>query len=219
METRENFILKHKKGILLGIGVVLAVIAGVFVVLDLLKNAYFSIVVTPVGAKITVNGQEYSNGTFKRFPGEVIVKIEHEGMVSKEVTLNLESGKTTVLRAFLTGEDDDFSHYDTNLRDYEILKLVATESEAIEYIKATDKKLTIREVLPLQRWSDNKTPSPVNGKLGRETSITDGTNDAACKQLICLMIQDNTGNDAIARELIKNAGYNYDDFQIINKGY
>lgn len=215
MKNFKNYIVEHKKGVLIGMAGVLAVLAAIFVILDLLKNAYISIVVTPLDSKIYINGEVYSNGTFRRYPGRANIKIERDGMVTKSFELDLVGGKTTLLHVYLNGEGEDFSYYDTSIDDYETLKIIADDELSKEYIKEMERKLSVLDVLPLTKWTSADTPSPSNGQLSRETIISDGTERIGCDRIICLLLQDNTGSEETARALLRAAGYDFDDYKII----
>lgn len=216
--------MKNKRTIFVIIAAVLIVIAATLGILDFCKNAYLSVLVAPLDSSIYINGKEYANGTYRLFPGEVSVKIEREGMEAQEFQIGLESHKTTTLYIFLSGADNDFSYYETSLADYEALKIIVLSSEdsdsaAEQFAEKTEQILSISDALSISSFTSNDTLSPVNGQLGWETIIKDGTDNEACKKLICLQILDNTGSTDSAKELLSKYGYNFDDYQVIEEAY
>ena len=48
-----------------------------------------------------------------------------------------------------------------------------------------------------------------------ETVLTNGTSDKNCRAVFCLKLKDNTGNDSVARKLVEDAGFKYDNYGII----
>lgn len=210
----------NKKRLII-ISVVLATIAITITILNVLKNAQLNVLVAPLDAKIYINNKEFKNGTYRFYPGEVSVRIEREGMETKEYTIELKSNHTEVLHEFLLGQGEDkFDLYNHSLADYEALKLVAKDDETVnDYIKKTERKLSVAEVLPLELFVDADTPAPETGMLGRETQISLGTDKEGCDELICLYLLDNTGSMDTARELLDEYGYNLDDYKIIRYVY
>ena len=141
----------------------------------------------------------------------------------KRVTnsIELKRNHTETLYDYLIGlGDNKFDAYNHNLADYNALKLVAGDDEkSADFIKKTERKLSIAEILPLERFVEATTPAPETGMLGRETQISLGTDKEGCDELICLYLLNNTGSLDTARELVQEYGYNLDDYKIINYIY
>lgn len=212
--------MNKKKIVIISVSV-LATIAVILTFLNILKSAQLSILVTPLDAKILINNKEFKNGTYRFFPGEVSVKIEKEGMETKEYSIELKRNHTETLYDYLIGlGDNKFDVYNHNLADYNALKLIAGDDEkSADFIKKTERKLSIAEILPLERFVEATTPAPETGMLGRETQISLGTDKEGCDELICLYLLNNTGSLDTARELVQEYGYNLDDYKIINYVY
>ena len=212
--------MNKKKIVIISVSV-LATIAVTLTFLNILKSAQLSILVTPLDAKILINNKEFKNGTYRFFPGEVSVKIEKEGMETKEYSIELKRNHTETLYDYLIGlGDNKFDAYNHNLADYNALKLIAGDDEkSADFIKKTERKLSIAEILPLERFVEATTPAPETGMLGRETQISLGTDKEGCDELICLYLLNNTGSLDTARELVQEYGYNLDDYKIINYIY
>lgn len=199
--------------ILACVAVVLAVSAIAAIAYNVNKNARLTVIVTPIDATIKINGKQYNNGTADFFPGEVKIEVSRKDFDTKTVTVNLESHKTTTALVYLT-QDGDLDYYETSAADYEILRLVADDSVA-EYLEKMEKRLAIRDLLPLTKNTDADTPDSKYGVYSRQTLINDGTELPDCDRVICLSLIDNTDSDDVARALLNEYGYNFDDFKII----
>lgn len=199
--------------ILACVAVVLAVSAIAAVAYNVNKNARLTVIVAPIDATIKINGKQYNNGTADFFPGEVKIEVSRKDFDTKTVTVNLESHKTTTALVYLT-QDGDLDYYETSAADYEILRLVADDNVA-EYLEKMEKRLAIRDLLPLTKNTDADTPDSKYGVYSRQTLINDGSELPDCDRVICLSLIDNTDSDDVARALLDEYGYNFDDFKII----
>lgn len=199
--------------ILACVAVVLAISAIAAIAYNVNKNARLTVIVTPIDATIKINGKQYNNGTADFFPGEVEIEVSRKDFDTKTVTVNLESHKTTTALVYLT-QDGDLDYYETSAADYEILRLVADDNVA-EYLEKMEKRLAIRDLLPLTKNTDADTPDSKYGVYSRQTLINDGSELPDCNRVICLSLIDNTDSDDVARALLDEYGYNFDDFKII----
>lgn len=199
--------------ILACVAVVLAISAIAAIAYNVNKNARLTVIVTPIDATIKINDKQYNNGTADFFPGEVEIEVSRKDFDTKTVTVNLESHKTTTALVYLT-QDGDLDYYETSAADYEILRLVADDNVA-EYLEKMEKRLAIRDLLPLTKNTDADTPDSKYGVYSRQTLINDGTELPGCDRVICLSLIDNTDSDDVARALLDEYGYNFDDFKII----
>ena len=206
--------LKLRNGFRLAL-ILLVALAVVLAIIDFFRAARLNIVVTPIDAKITINGREYSNGTFRFFPGKVTVKIEHDGLATKEIEVELEECKTKQLYEYLVASDESMDYFENSPSDYAVLKLMMTDETAQQYVKKMEDKRAIRDILPLSRYASADTPDPVHGTFSRETRIEDGSNNPECKKIFCLYLVDNTGSDKVAQKLLEPYGYKLSDYEII----
>ena len=175
---------------LIAVAAVLLISAIAAITINANRNARLTIIVTPVDSTIQINGKQFNNGTTDRFPGEVEIKVSHDGLDDKVIKLNLES--------------------------QDVLRLIGDE-KVKDYLKETERKLTIKDVLPISRITASDTPNKKNGMYSRDTIINDGTSNPECDRIICLLLIDNTESDDVARELMKEYGYDFDDYKIIRE--
>lgn len=184
----------------------IAVIVGVIIYQNSL--ATLNILVAPASSKITINNKTYSNGEYKLPAGDYKAKIEKDGFYSKEVDLKLNSGELSKLYIYLDQTDGSYSWY-LKHPDDDMLRTEIGDYEADNEAKEYTKKYPITQILPL-----------VYAHYDEEYNYTeyqvDGGSFEECKQDFCLKITDTTGgNEENAKNLIKENGYNPEDFEII----
>lgn len=203
---------KMRKRIMMALicgGAVILLLVLIFLSIIMSKpTAMLDILVAPTTAKVVVDGKEYKNGTYKFEPGEVKVVISKDGFVSQEVNLELREGETAKLYTYLLPVDGDFSWY---LSHEEDMMLLNTIGDAIAHEEGSvyAAENPIIEVLPIifaeydANW--NYTEFRIDGGKFDE-----------CNNPFCLKITDATGgNYEMALGLIREKGFNPDDFEII----
>ncbi len=180
---------------------------------NIFKNARLTIIVAPTDAEVYINGSRKGSGTIDTFPGKVNIRISKDGMDTKEFTVDLESHKTATVYAYLT-QDGSLDYYKDDKASYEILKLIADE-DADKFIQEQERIVSIRSILPLSRYTSGSN-GRTGGMSGSETLIEDATNED-CKKIICLKLTDNTGSDETAKALLKENGYDFEDYYFIGR--
>ena len=204
---------KKKKKILLITGGVIALIvliSAIFMIIESRKSATLEIMVAPISAKVSIDGKVYKNGTYKFEPGRVEVTITMDGFDSKEETLDLQANVTTKLYTYLMPSDGTFGWYLEHEEDQMILNTIG-DTEASENSKTYVEKYPIITALPIiyanydEKW--NYTEFRIDGG---------GFDD--CEKSFCIKITDSTGgNYERALGLIKEKGFNPEDYEIIYK--
>lgn len=215
----ERYKAHPKRYIAIVLGLI-AVVALVFLVLDLLKSSKINILVAPGdSAIVTINGEHFENGSYRSFPkGRATIKIEAPGFKTKEYELDIKANATTLIHDFLEPEDGNYTVYDKNKQDYKIIELTGTSEAALKYLEQSQRRQNIVDYLPISKVvklsisEANKTK-----QLYHETVLSDASTDEACKAVVCLFLSDNFGEEETARQLLKEKGFNYDDYQIIKK--
>lgn len=191
------------------------------------SSIYFN--VAPVDATISVNGDtHYSNGQFDITPGKYNVKISHDGLETKEFTVNIGSKDYTSVVTFLadTSHSFDFYRLKDNYESFRKLKDIASadsntttdkDTSAQEFIAKYDRIMSIVNVLPIKGYV--YTDPSVNMSTGGFT-IKNGLYKKQCEQSACLIVQ-HYGKDYESEVIrkIKAAGYNPDDYQLIYERY
>ena len=175
--------------------VILFVIIGV-IIWDSTKNTTINFNVTPVDAKIQIDGQgEYSNGSYQIHPGNHTITINHDGLATKSFTMDLQSDYDTTLVTFLSnGTDFSFYTLKDNFSSFQKLVDIASkgnnlttdqDSSAESFISDFQHKLSISKVLPIKGY--------VHGASGVSAStagftIREGGNNSGCEKIACLLV-------------------------------
>jgi len=164
------------------------------------------LLVAPTSAITTIDGKSYQNGTFRLTPGEHQVHIEKEGFVSQDFTFNTLS--TNKVYAYLRQTDGSFSWYRSHPEDSQVLTKIGdylADQESTNYTGQNP----ITQALPIiyANYDDHYNYT--------EFRIDSGKFDG-CQTDFCIKITDSTGgNLELAKQKIRNAGFNPDDYQII----
>ena len=205
----------HYKAFLVGLVALVLIIIGIFVAIDAAKTARINLLVTPVDAKIKIDGWTYGNGTHRVFPGKKHIEISREGMSTITFDVDCQSGHTTAVNRYLVSGDKNFDFYKKSAESYDILRLIA-DKDVAEFINKQEKVLLIKEVLPI-----HETQMLANHKFTKdgmpyvETKISDATAEKECNASLCLKVKTNA-NDAekMAKDLLKKYGYDLGDYEV-----
>ncbi len=207
--SAEEKIQKRKIMILAGGGTVILLLILIFIGIIMSKpNATLDILVTPLSAKILINDEEYSNGTYNLEPGEIMAVISKDGFTSQEIKLDLVEGETTKLYTYLLPADGSFDWYLNHEEDMMVLNTIGDAiayEEGMSYIE----KNPIIEILPIIYADYDKNWNYTEFRV-------DGGKFDKCEKAFCLKITDTTGgNYEAALGLIREKGFDPEDFEII----
>lgn len=207
----------------------LLVIIVTIAIINSFKSSVLTLNVAPVNATISVNGKTYTNGSYSLNPGEYEVKITHESLTPKTLTVNLESGHNLSVAAFLkSGEsaDPDLSFYLQKDNYTSFLKLAEIasasnnltfdrDSSAEAFISETQQKLNfVENTLPLT-YAEYAKGNVSEQYLTKEVSIIKSSSKS-CKTFLCLKVNLNMTKDTtLARNLLKEHGANLNDYEVI----
>lgn len=202
----------------------------VFAVNNALKTSVLNFNVTPLDAKILVNGREYEDGSYRVMPGKYEVEISHEGMVTK--TFNVELGGEDIVNivTYLVGEDGGFEFYELrdNYGSYVELSEIASaennvttdkDTSAEEFVAMMEKDLAVYTsgVLPINY---SRYDFEENGrKLIEDVTIRKGQS-GECAKTLCieaLMLFTDDKNAIMAQ--LADKGFKVEDYEIIYKIY
>lgn len=209
-----NFIRNHKVLSLMGVlNVLMVLVAILIIVVHHTKTATIDIMVAPSEATIELNGKKYENlESYNIMPGDYHVKVAMEGMQTREYDMNLADGGFARIWTYLVDADGGFEYYMMHPDDAAILEDVA-DKDAEAFVEKYTKMMSITEVLPL-------TLSNRGDNTGEIISIHIrwGTEDECREKPYCLIVKDFTGkNTERALAMIREAGYDPDDYEIIFK--
>ena len=206
MNKITNFIKKYP---LLFIGLSLLIFITIILVItaiNMRKTEEIEVLVAPISAEITIDGKEYQNGTFNIEPGEHQVHIEKTGFISQDFSFNTLS--TRKIYTYLKQTDGSYSWYSNNSEDSNILTQIG-DYEADREAELYSSQNPIVQVLPIfyAHYDENYNYS--------EFRIDGGEFDG-CESNFCLKVTDTTGgNMELAKNKIKEAGYNPNNYQIL----
>lgn len=183
---------------------VLVVVVLVATLFKVAKNSTLNIYVTPISAKVLIDGGEYQNGTYEFFPGEYVATIRAEGFEDKKIELKLDANLATNLFTFLEG-NDEYYEYVANSDDYAVLEQVAKYDKAAQaLVDSIEEKKKIYDKLPI---------IVLDGGVA-QYSLQEGTD---CERTLCLKVYNQGGNyyDEVVVK-IRELGFNEGDYEIIN---
>ena len=209
-----SFIARHKvASALIFLNVVAILVVTLVIVLHNAKTATIDIFVAPSEATIELNGGKYDNfQPYDIMPGNYHVKISMEGMQTKEFDFEIYDGEFKRVWAYLLDAEGGFGYYLENPDEITYLEEVADDEEAKKFIAEYKKIVAIKDKLPLQRSS---TFDPEATELV-SINIEWGEGDQCEEKAFCLMVMDYTGkNYAVVLDMIREAGFNPDDYEIV----
>ncbi len=208
-----NFIRRHRiLSLMVFLNIVVVLIVILVIVIHNTKTATVDIKVAPIDAVVELNGKKYENLKSHRIePGDFHVKISMDGMQTKEFDITIEDEELERIWTYLLDGNGEFSYYMNHPEDVAILTDVVDDN-AIEFLEEYNRLNAIQEVLPLQfsNTFDKNATEVIS------ISVRWGINDECDKKNFCLIIHDFTGkNTEKALQLIRDAGFNPDDYELI----
>lgn len=191
-------------------------IFGIVKLVEGLKSASLLIYVAPSNAIVKIDGQEYTNGAYRFYPGNITAEISREGFETKTETIELHNGQVTKLFAYLTEKDNDFSWYVSHDEDLSVLRQVSNDDASQSFLKDYDQKLAKAEQIKTAPDLPY-TAQDINGNI---ISITYTESNSYCPRFSvkpCIIITKKIGNASydLGLNLLKDRGYDPDYFNII----
>lgn len=203
-----NF-LKNHWFILFNLTIIIIIL--VLFIFKILRSSTLEILVTPSDATIIINDKTYKNGSYLLPAGEITAKISADDFDEKEIKLTLENNSTTRLYVFLTGEENDFSYYETHPEEIETLKKVGKDSDLVQdFLSKYEEKEDLKKFLPINYTNNSLDPDTyINLSISYETE--------KCKtNSYCILISETfSGNYDFAVSLFEKYGYKAKDYEII----
>ncbi len=179
----------------------------VITALNLHDTTEVDIRVTPASSEIIINGKNYQNGTYRIPTGELAVEIHKDGFETYRATVKNNSDQTKIY-VILAQSDGSTSWYDSHNDDAILMSQIGdyyAEKTANKYL--SDHPIT--EKLPIIYANYDENYDYTEFRI-------DGGDFDECQNDFCLKITDVTGgNYDLAKEKIKDSGYNPDDYEII----
>lgn len=191
---------------ILGVLVIIG-ISVYFIIRNIQMNATLDLLVTPLSAKIEINGRIYKNGEHKFDPGEINVEITKEGFKTQNYVINLPANETTKLYTYLVQNDGSLNWYLDHQEDEAILMQIGG-------IEATEESEKYTEQNPVVAAIPIIVEEYKNG-IYYDFRV-DGGMFENCKKDFCLKISDVGGNGyERALEEIRKRGYNPENYEIL----
>ena len=208
---------------------ILAVIVVIGVLIwNATKTATINFNVAPIDAKIQIDGRgEYYSGSYQVHPGNYTITISHDGLTTKTFNMDLKSGYSSTLTAFLSNNGNfDYYTYKNNYSSFEKLISIASKDDnsttdhdtsAEQFIADFQHTLAIMDILPIKGYvyADSSVNSSTAG-----FAIRNGVSKEGCEMTACLIVN-YYGKDykPAVEKAIVDAGYNPADYQLLYERY
>ncbi len=203
--------LKQRRILVIIISIIFALLLIGAIIAAIINSKYsatLDLLVAPRDATILIDGKPYKNGQYNFEPGEITVNISMDGFTSEEQQLTLKAGETTKYYTYLIPTDGSLDWYLEHEDDMMLMNTIGDANAALdsnEYLEENP----IVEVLPIIYANYDKDYNYTEFRV-------DGGKFDNCKESFCLKITDTTGgNREHALELIREKGFNPDDYEII----
>ena len=210
--TPNNIYNRNRRILIISLLIGFIILVAVILIVSiyyLRRSATLDILVAPTSATITIDGQTYTNGTYKIEPTSTTATITAEGFTSQEVPLNIIGGETTTLYLYLIPTDGDMNWYLDHPDDMMIVTQIG-DLQALATSDAYHTEHPISQVLPIVVVEVNPTTYDWT-----EFRI-DGGSFAECSTDFCVKITDTTGgNYDRALEEIRSRGYDPGGYEIL----
>ena len=178
----------------------------VIIALSIQMTTEIEIKVTPISATVLIDDKSYENGKFRISSGEHQIKIEKDGFITKEYNFN--TNTTDKLYDYLLESDGSYNWYLTHKEDALLLTSIG-DYESKLASEAYNSKHPIIDKLPIIYANYDENYNYTEYRI-------DGGSFTGCDTDFCLKITDTTGNNyEAAKQKIRDAGFNPDDFQIL----
>ena len=206
-------IFKRKETwIVISIVVVAILVVVLVLVLKPHNSANLSISVAPADAKITIDGNDYTNGLYREMaPGQYTATISKDGFEEKTVNLELKNDEVTRISEYLKQLEQGLDYYETDSNSLLALREYADtheDAEVKKFLEEHDRKLRIKEILSIEYEEE----------LTGDFYVVDYLeNSPGCVKSFCLTV--NASSDAYvetAFSVLKIHGYDAKDYEIVN---
>ncbi|MBR3236329.1 hypothetical protein IKF92_01440 [Candidatus Saccharibacteria bacterium] len=205
-----SFVKQHKISCLVAfLNIVAVLVAILVIVLHNAKTATIDIYVAPSEAVIELNGKKYDNFTSPDImPGDYHVKISMDGMQTKELDFEVFDGEFKRIRTYLLDEEGGFGYYLRNPDEILTLSEAADDEVGKDFVKNYNRITGIIADLPLEYYDRSDPANPIGVYIEK--------NEEFCgEKVMCLTVYGGEKNREIALNLIREAGYNPDDYGIV----
>lgn len=201
------------------------------IIKDSAKLAFLDILVAPVDASVTIDGEDYNNAVYEMEPGHYTATITRDGFKSVTVDFDLEKNKTAGLYLYLEPSDGDWGYYGLAKNQASMEALLRLNNYN------NDGKEWWPEVMPIQEKDGAKAVVekykvkailPLNVSLCGEVATRMTCNAVKveykyakkCGDSLCLVISGRSKelpSEALSeiREKFAEGGFDFDDYKYI----
>ena len=203
----------------IAVDVIIVIAIVVVIIYNATKSAIISFEIAPIDATITVNGDSsYRNGSFQFHPGTYEINISHEGLDSKNFTVELDTDSNAAITTFLSSEGGfDFYRLKDNYSSFLMLARIAASDDN----KTTDKDTSAEEFIEKFQYEYSKysndlpvTYSEYNeeGRLKKYITIRAKYD---CMFTLCLeaIVFDEEEKKMVV-PMLENAGFDVEEYEI-----
>ncbi len=181
--------------------------------------------IAPIDATISVNGDShYTNSQYSIAPGKYDIKISHDGLESKNLSIDIKSNHFVSVATFLAGADNNFDYYEANnhYESFNKLKSIASadnnstidnDTSAQDFIASFGRKVSILDTLPVSDYiyAEPSVGSPTSG-----FTIRDGRDEDQCEKSTCLLVEYfGKDHEKAVKNKLRELGYSTEDYRII----
>jgi len=202
----KNFYKNHPILVLVFSALIFITIILLVTALSLKDTTEIELRVAPASATITIDDKVYQNGTFRISSGTHTIKIEKSGFTTKSYAFD--TAKTTKIYDYLLEEDGGYTWYLNHKEDALLLTSIGDYEAKLESEKYKS-NYPVSTVLPI-----------IYANYDEEYNYTeyriDGGSFTGCDTDFCIKVTDTTGGNLdAAKQRIRDAGFNPDDYQIL----
>lgn len=202
----KNLLRKNPLAIIIVIGLLLLGIISAVILIYRQNTVEIELRIAPASATVLIDGKKYQNGTFRIKPGTYTIKIEKEGFTTKEYQFNTDTTKK--IYDYILQTDGSYSWYLNHSEDAELLTSIGDYEANLEATAYNDKHKIVYS-LPIIYANYDKDYNYTEYRI-------DGGSFDGCNTDFCLKVTDTTGGNLDnAKQKIKDAGFNPDDYQIL----
>lgn len=191
--------------IILGALIIITTIL-VAIALSLKDTTEIELKVAPASATVLIDNKPYQNGTFRIPSGTHNIHIEKEGFASKDYIFD--TNTSNKIYDYLLQSNGGYDWYLSHEEDALILTSIGDYEQSLK-AEAYNSKYPIIESLPIIYAHYDENYDYTEYRI-------DGGSFSGCNTDFCLKVTDTTGNNLeSAKEKIREAGFNPDDYQIL----
>ena len=232
----DNYLKKVYVSAVVFFAAIITLVLAIFLVIipaikDAGRLAFLDVLVAPVDATVTINGEEYRNAVYEMEPGHYTATITKDGFKPVTAEFDLEKDKTAGLYLYLEPSDGNWEYYElaNNQASLEaLLRLNNYNSEGEAWwpeISPIQEKSGAKEIVEKYKV---KSILPVNVSLCGEVATRMTCNavkveyrySKKCGDSLCLVISGRSKelpSEALAeiREKFAEGGFDFGDYRYI----